>query len=129
MNEDSSGDLQTLSSLLGLSTEDIQSELSKDWVTDDAFVPLATISAADEKLQNQLLTIPGIKLSTVEVRSYPYGSATAHLVGYVSGITAEDLEKHPDAGYTSDSVIGKAGWKPYMRNNFVAKWIYHSHRG
>ena len=112
MNEDSSVDLQTLSSLLGLSTEDIQSELSKDWVTDDAFVPLATISAADEKLQNQLLAIPGIKLSTVEVRSYPYGSATAHLVGYVSGITAEDLEKHPDAGYTSDSVIGKAGWKP-----------------
>ena len=109
MNEDSSGDLQTLSSLLGLSTEDIQSELSKDWVTDDAFVPLATISAADEKLQNQLLAIPGIKLSTVEVRSYPYGSATAHLVGYVSGITAEDLEKHPDAGYTSDSVIGKSG--------------------
>ena len=84
MNEDSSVDLQTLSSLLGLSTEDIQSELSKDWVTDDAFVPLATISAADEKLQNQLLTIPGIKLSTVE-------------------------EKHPDAGYTSDSVIGKSG--------------------
>ena len=45
-----------------------------------------------KKLQNQLLAIPGIKLSTVEVRSYPYGSATAHLVGYVSGITAEDLE-------------------------------------
>lgn len=109
MNEDYSADLQTLSDLLGISSEDIEFELSKNWVTDDSFVPLATISSSDEALQNKLLAIAGVKLSTEEVRSYPYKEATAHLIGYASTVTAEDLENHPNEGYTSDSIIGKSG--------------------
>lgn len=109
MNKDYSSDLKTLSDLLGINIEDIESELSKTWVTDDSFVPLTTISSSDEELQNKLLDIAGVKLSTEEVRSYPYKEATAHLIGYVSTVTAEDLENHPNEGYTSDSVIGKSG--------------------
>lgn len=109
MNEEYSTDLETLSELLGISKDEIESELSKSWVTDDSFVPLTTISSSDEDLQNKLLAVPGVKLSTVEVRNYPYGKATAHLIGYVSSVTAEDLENHPDEGYSSDSVIGKSG--------------------
>lgn len=109
MNEDHSSDLDRLSQLLGMSSEDIESELSKSWVTDDSFVPLTTISSSDEELQNQLLAIAGVKLTTVEVRNYPYKEAAAHLIGYVSQVTAEDLENHPNEGYSSDSVIGKSG--------------------
>lgn len=39
MNEDHSSDLDRLSQLLGMSSEEIESELSKSWVTDDSFVP------------------------------------------------------------------------------------------
>lgn len=109
MNEDHSSDLDRLSQLLGMSSEEIESELSKSWVTDDSFVPLTTISSSDEELQNQLLAIAGVKLTTVEVRNYPYKEAVAHLIGYVSQVTAEDLENHPNEGYSSDSVIGKSG--------------------
>lgn len=109
MNEDHSADVETLAELLGMTSDDIESELSQGWVTDDSFVPLTTISASDADLRSQLLEISGVMLSTVEVRNYPYGEAAAHLIGYVSSVTAEDLEEHPDEGYSSDSVIGKSG--------------------
>ena len=109
MNEDHSADVETLAELLGMTSDYIESELSQGWVTDDSFVPLTTISASDADLRSRLLEISGVMLSTVEVRNYPYGEAAAHLIGYVSSVTAEDLEEHPDEGYSSDSVIGKSG--------------------
>ena len=42
-------------------------------------------------------------------REYPYGEAAAHLVGYIRGITAEELEAHKGEGYTESSLIGKTG--------------------
>lgn len=109
MSEDPSSDLETLSGLLDMTTDDINSQLSQNWVTDDSFVPLKTIATSDEELRSQLLAVSGVMLSTVEVRSYPYGDAAAHLIGYVSSVTAEDLEEHSGEGYSSDSVIGRSG--------------------
>ena len=48
-------------------------------------------------------------ISDEEVRSYPLGEAAAHLIGYVQNVTAEDLEKHPGEGYSSNSMIGRSG--------------------
>ncbi len=42
-------------------------------------------------------------------REYPYGEITAHLVGYVRGISEEELEEHKGEGYTASSLIGKNG--------------------
>ena len=42
-------------------------------------------------------------------REYPYGEVTAHLVGYIRGISAEELEAHKGEGYTESSLIGKTG--------------------
>ena len=42
-------------------------------------------------------------------REYPYGEITAHIVGYVRGISSEELEAHKGEGYTSSSIIGKTG--------------------
>ena len=52
---------------------------------------------------------PSIKITTARSRVYPLGEASAHLVGYVQNITAEELEANVGKGYTSNSVIGKAG--------------------
>ena len=43
------------------------------------------------------------------VREYPYGEIAAHLVGYIRGISAEELQEHKGEGYTESSVIGKTG--------------------
>lgn len=42
-------------------------------------------------------------------REYPYGEIAAHLVGYVRGISSEELESHKGEGYTESSIIGKTG--------------------
>ena len=42
-------------------------------------------------------------------REYPYGEVAAHLIGYVRGISSEELEAHKGEGYTESSIIGKTG--------------------
>ena len=42
-------------------------------------------------------------------REYPYGEVSAHLIGYVRGISSEELEAHKGEGYTESSIIGKTG--------------------
>ena len=42
-------------------------------------------------------------------REYPYGKIAAHLVGYIRGISSEELEAHKGEGYTESSLIGKTG--------------------
>lgn len=117
--------LKKLANLLDIDAETIRDKLEAKWVKDDSFVPVATIPKVSElelmepqqnkeilkeqKRQEQLLGISGVMLSDTEVRSYPLGEAASHLIGYVQGVTAEDLEKHPGEGYSSNSVIGRSG--------------------
>lgn len=114
-----------IAELLDISTSSIEQALSASWVTDDAFVPLQMLPkveeldlmtmAPDEKTlkeqrrQEALLEIPGVMLSDKEVRTYPLGESAAHLIGYVQGVTSEDLTEHAGEGYTTGSVIGKSG--------------------
>lgn len=120
---DKSDSLNKIAELLGIERETIDKKLSAGWVKDDSFVPIKTIpkdseltlktaennAEAQDEIQDKLLSIPGVMISDVDRREYPLKEAAAHLVGYVQSVTAEDLEKHPDEGYSSDSVIGKSG--------------------
>ncbi len=103
--------------LLEIKPEDVKKKLSAKWVKDDSFVPIKTIRKVTElertspefKRQQQLLEIPGVMISDINVRAYPFQDAASHLVGYVQGVTAEDLEKYAGEGYTASSVIGRSG--------------------
>lgn len=116
--------IQKIASILGIGKEEIEKKLSAGWVREDSFVPVKTIPKvpemmldfdSDKKLKKEqkrhekLLKIPGVMISDVEIREYPYAQATAHLTGYVQSVTAEDLQKHEGEGYTSDSLIGRSG--------------------
>lgn len=109
MNEENEKDIEKIASLLGVSKESIQNKLSASYVNEDTFVPIKQINSKDTELENKLLEIKGIKITNEESRVYPYGEATSHLLGYVQNITAEDLEKNKDKGYTSTSIIGRSG--------------------
>ena len=114
-----------IAELLETTPEVIEKKLSAQWVKDDSFVPIKTISRVEEiellkvepdedvlkekERHESLLAIPGVMISDVEVREYPLGEAAAHLVGYVQSVTAEDLEEHAGEGYTANSVIGRSG--------------------
>lgn len=118
--------IQEIGELLGLEPEVIGKKLSAGWVKEDSFVPVKTIPKIpdieyviplepdeameqEKERQERLLRIPGVMISDIEVRSYPFGAAASHLTGYVQNVTAEDLEKHPGEGYTAASVIGRNG--------------------
>lgn len=102
-----------LGTLLGITEEFIDKQLAQSWVTDDVFVPLDKIASTDP-LKEQLLAIPGVLLNTAEMREYPYGEATSHLVGYIGSITAEQLAEREEEGYTEFDVIGRQGLERYL---------------
>lgn len=102
-----------LGTLLGITEEFIDKQLAQSWVTDDVFVPLDKIASTDP-LKDQLLAIPGVLLNTAEMREYPYGEATSHLVGYIGSITAEQLAEREEEGYTEFDVIGRQGLERYL---------------
>ncbi len=52
---------------------------------------------------------PGVRVQATLTRRYPRDSATAHLVGYVGGITARDLAADEAGVYRGASHIGKTG--------------------
>ncbi len=129
--------LQRLSELLGTDVGTIENKLSAGWVKEDSFVPVATLPKINEldlgaavpdeaalreqERQTQLLTIPGVMITDTEVRSYGLGAAASHLTGYVQEVTAEDLEEHPDEGYSAGDVIGRSGIEALYESELKGK--------
>lgn len=98
-----------IAQILKTTSAAIDKKLSASYVKTDTFVPIADISndASDKKAA--LLSIPGIKIISKGGRVYPLKEKAAHLTGYVQEVTAEDLAKNKDQGYSEGDVIGKAG--------------------
>ncbi|MFL6561063.1 MAG: penicillin-binding transpeptidase domain-containing protein [Bacillus sp. (in: firmicutes)] len=101
--------MEPLSSLLKMSPEQINKALTASWVKPELFVPLKKVSMQDEERIAQLIALEPVQTKKVEARIYPYGKAAAQLIGYVGAITADELEKLKDKGYTSGDVVGKRG--------------------
>ena len=98
-----------IANLLNLDSKYIKSILSEDWVKDNTFVKIKSISIDNVELKDKLLEVPGIMIDKETTRVYPYREVAAHITGYVQGITLEELSKVQDQGYTLNSVIGKTG--------------------
>lgn len=129
--------IEQIAELLTMEPEEIEKKLSAKWVKEDSFVPVKTLQRVEEielmsmepdeevikehERQQQLLEIPGVMISDMEVREYPLGDAAAHLVGYVQSVTAEDLEKHAGEGYTASSVIGRSGVEGLFESELKGK--------
>ncbi|MBO0960988.1 penicillin-binding transpeptidase domain-containing protein [Neobacillus sp. MM2021_6] len=101
--------LESLSALLGMPKEQITKALGANWVKPGLFVPLKKVSMDDQERIAQLVALEPVQTRKVEARVYPFGAAAAQLVGYVGSITADELEKRKDKGYTDKDVIGKRG--------------------
>ena len=107
LGENKENNINTVAELLKTTSEAINSKISASWVKGDSFVPIKTISSNETALKDKLLQIPGIKITSTNTRIYPFSEIASHLTGYVGQVTKEDLEKN--VGYTSSSIIGKAG--------------------
>jgi len=114
----------TLASLTGLSVNRIASDLA-----DPAYNPYqpAPILANAPNRIVQFIKLhrsefPGVSVLDVSRRSYPLGgSVGSQVLGYVGPITEAEIQQHPNAGYQTDSTIGKTGveafYEPYLRGH------------
>lgn len=109
LGEDKDSSIKKISELTGVSVDYINEQLSASWAKDDTFVPIKKVSDDETELKDQLLQIKGVQINKVNARVYPLGKEAAHLIGYVQTINAEELEEKSGQGYSTTSVIGKAG--------------------
>ncbi len=76
---------------------------------------------------------PGISVRAALTRRYPRGETTAHLVGYVGGLTARDLQGDAEGAYRGASHIGKTGiersFETYLRPTSGTRLLESDARG
>jgi penicillin-binding protein 2 len=100
--------LQALSDALGIPPDTVKQRYQggqPDW-----FMPITDRSENDrDDLQTKIGSIPGVALQDKPARVYPLGSVAAHVVGYVTHPTADDLQKLAAAGYDESDWIGRDG--------------------
>ena len=81
--------------------------------TQARYQPALVLGDADfetvARLEEHRFVLPGLVIQAEPKRLYPAGKAVAHLVGYVSEVTEQDLaaNRYPGAGL--GSIVGKAG--------------------
>ena len=119
LSENREADIEKMAELLNTTADSINSKLQASWVKDDSFVPIKTISLNETELKEQLLQIPGVKITSEDSRTYPLGEAAAQLTGYVQSITQEELEENPE--YSSSSIIGKIGLEKQYESRLKGK--------
>lgn len=110
-----------LGSLLGIPPEEILRKLQ-----DRKRPPFEPVRIKEDlsweelsRVKAQQMDLPGVKVSVVPVRIYPYGGLAAHLLGTVGEISREELRRHQGEGYDIGDYIGKTGleasWEEYLR--------------
>lgn len=109
--------LNQLTGLLEMDRETIQARYQSgepNW-----FMPVKDYPAnMDQGLKDQLSAIPGVVIQSWPARVYPAGSAAAHITGYLSEITAEELPELSKRGYEAGDMIGRGGVEA-----FAEEWL------
>lgn len=101
-------DIPAIEEIFELTEGHVEKQLAQEWVEEDTFVPITTISKISDEQRTSINTL-NLVLQQVESRAYPLGPAAAHLIGYVGHPSGEDLEKEDYEGVTSEDFIGKTG--------------------
>lgn len=68
--------------------------------------------------------LPGVDIDAGEVRFYPYGTATSHILGYVGTVSRNELDK---AGEEDSEVLGVPGFR--IGKNGIEKQYEQQMRG
>jgi penicillin-binding protein 2 len=114
----------SLASLTGLSVKQINSDLNN--LQYDPYQPAPIMSnappSAVEFIRLHPAEFPGVSVLNVATRSYPFGgSVGSQILGYVGPINNTEISANPNAGYKTDSTIGKTGieafYEQYLRGH------------
>jgi len=79
------------------------------------------------------LELPGVAVTDGARRSYPRGALSAHVLGYMSQVTPDDLVTKKEQGYRLGDYIGRAGlerqWESYLRGKVGSERIVVDAKG
>ena len=108
--EDRPGTIAQLSQILGIPVADIESMITiEDW-NPAWFIPIKDIHGEPSiDLMNKITPLKGAAIRLATTRHYPNGALTAHITGWVSPATAEDVEADDTGSVRPDEMVGRSG--------------------
>ena len=115
VREDNSLDdelLKKMASILGVDVSDLLARIRKMAGT-PGHIPVRLAEDIDWNtvayIENNRMTLPGIKIQVVPRRVYHYGNLASHLIGYLGEINEKELKKAKEGEYRGGDLIGKMG--------------------
>lgn len=100
-----------LATLLNLDQADIIAAVDKYASQRFELVRIASDISSDAAriIVEESRNLPGVEIAIEDRREYEYGPLLAHVMGYVSPISADQLSQLSDQGYLADDEIGQTG--------------------
>jgi len=105
---------------MGINREDIIDRLKAA----SGFPPSFPVKIKDDISMDELakaevnrVYLPGVSIQIEPKRNYPYGKMMAHMLGYVSEISTEELKQKDYKTYSQGDYIGKYGLERMYESN------------
>jgi len=103
--------LYRLSVVLGMPLDDVKERVSstREAALKPRLVALDVPMTAVAYLSEHESEFPGVEVSVIPVREYPYGTTAAHVLGYTGEISEQSLNSGDMEGYVLGDIVGKSG--------------------
>jgi penicillin-binding protein 2 len=104
--------IETASSITGMKKKDILAKIEKYKDYPGSFmIPLEKGLPREEAIyiESRSDELPEFRIEIEPARAYPYKKIASHILGYISELTAEELEEKKNEGYKPGDIIGKSG--------------------
>jgi len=102
-----------LESVLGIPAQEIAQRVRERRQDGNPYEPIVIKDELDREtaliLKELTSYLPGVDLKVDSRRNYLSGELTAHILGYVGGISAEEYAAKRDKGYILNDQLGKTG--------------------
>jgi penicillin-binding protein 2 len=103
--------IRRLANVLDVKEKDLAKEVAEH--ENDPLTPIVVKEAVGEQkvryLYERRSEFPGVRIASVYLRNYNYGSLAAQILGYVGEISKEELARLRRHGYRPGDRIGKGG--------------------
>lgn len=104
--------IEVASSITGMKKKDIIAKIEKYKNYPGSFmIPLEKGLPREEAIyiESHSDELPEFRIEIEPARAYPYKKIASHILGYISELTAEELEEKKKEGYKPGDIIGKSG--------------------
>ena len=106
--------IERLAAIIGMNAAEIKAKVDQQ---KGSFEPVRVKSDIGPDIvtiiQEHRGELPGVVIEIQPIRSYVYNELGAHIFGYVSEISEDELEKKKTEGYKTGDIVGKFGLEKF----------------